>query len=172
MRPSRPRRLFMAATPALCFALASCSSPQSAPQGQNGDDEIQMGQEVFNELKAKGEIVKSSVLYRSARANGGRGDASRAASIWPSFQVLPGSRAAAKRVCHTRRERLCDRCAALFRQEHRAACRNALSRSLTHDPSRHDRTHREAGNHRQAGGGSRGAPGSYASPCVGDCLDW
>ncbi len=63
MRPSRPRRLFMAATPALCFALASCSSPQSAPQGQNGDDEIQMGQEVFNELKAKGEIVKSSVLY-------------------------------------------------------------------------------------------------------------
>ena len=32
-------------------------------QGQNQDDEVQMGQEVFNELKAKGEIVESSPLY-------------------------------------------------------------------------------------------------------------
>lgn len=32
-------------------------------QGQNQDDELQMGQEVFNELKAKGEIVESSPLY-------------------------------------------------------------------------------------------------------------
>jgi beta-barrel assembly-enhancing protease len=32
-------------------------------QGQNQDDELQMGQEVFNELKAKGEIIESSPLY-------------------------------------------------------------------------------------------------------------
>src|SRR4029077_11710439 len=33
-------------------------------QGQTqGDDELQMGQEVFNQLKAKGEIVESSPLY-------------------------------------------------------------------------------------------------------------
>jgi predicted Zn-dependent protease len=32
-------------------------------QGQNQDEEVQMGQEVFNELKAKGEIVESSPLY-------------------------------------------------------------------------------------------------------------
>jgi beta-barrel assembly-enhancing protease len=33
------------------------------PQGQNQDEEVQMGQEVFNELKAKGEIIESSPLY-------------------------------------------------------------------------------------------------------------
>ena len=32
-------------------------------RAQNEDDEVQMGQEVFNELKAKGEIVESSPLY-------------------------------------------------------------------------------------------------------------
>ena len=36
-------------------------------QGQNQDDELQMGQEVFNELKAKGEIVESSPLYDPLR---------------------------------------------------------------------------------------------------------
>jgi len=32
-------------------------------QRQNQDEEVQMGQEVFNELKAKGEIIESSPLY-------------------------------------------------------------------------------------------------------------
>jgi predicted Zn-dependent protease len=32
-------------------------------QGQNQDEEVQMGQEVFNELRAKGEIIESSPLY-------------------------------------------------------------------------------------------------------------
>src|SRR5262249_39585207 len=36
-------------------------------QGQNQDFELQMGQEVFNELKAKGEIVESSPLYDQLR---------------------------------------------------------------------------------------------------------
>src|SRR6267154_4404205 len=36
-------------------------------QGQSQDDELQMGQEVFNELKAKGEIVESSPLYDQLR---------------------------------------------------------------------------------------------------------
>jgi beta-barrel assembly-enhancing protease len=35
----------------------------SPGQGQNQDEEVQMGQEVFNELKAKGEIIESSPLY-------------------------------------------------------------------------------------------------------------
>jgi predicted Zn-dependent protease len=35
----------------------------NAPQASNQDEEVQMGQEVFNELKAKGEIVESSPLY-------------------------------------------------------------------------------------------------------------
>jgi beta-barrel assembly-enhancing protease len=36
-------------------------------QDQNQDDELRMGQEVFNELKAKGEIVESSPLYDQLR---------------------------------------------------------------------------------------------------------
>src|SRR3974390_3055440 len=35
----------------------------AAAQQQNQDEEVQMGQEVFNELKAKGEIIESSPLY-------------------------------------------------------------------------------------------------------------
>jgi beta-barrel assembly-enhancing protease len=35
----------------------------AAAQDQNQDEEVQMGQEVFNELKAKGEIIESSPLY-------------------------------------------------------------------------------------------------------------
>jgi predicted Zn-dependent protease len=43
------------------------STTPSADQGRNQDVELQMGQEVFNELKAKGEIVESSPLYDSLR---------------------------------------------------------------------------------------------------------
>jgi predicted Zn-dependent protease len=41
----------------LCLAAAATAA------GQSQDDELQMGQEVFNELKAKGEIIESSPLY-------------------------------------------------------------------------------------------------------------
>src|SRR5580704_7775887 len=74
----------------LCLAIVGCSSQQPATQEpkqqgqvqpaqsrpgqmpspqvedqqvQNQDEEVQMGQEVFNELKAKGEIIESSPLY-------------------------------------------------------------------------------------------------------------
>ncbi len=77
----------------LCLTIAGCSSQQPATQeqkpqgqvppaqsqpapnhqmpsqqvedqqGQSQDEEVQMGQEVFNELKAKGEIIESSPLY-------------------------------------------------------------------------------------------------------------
>jgi predicted Zn-dependent protease len=68
---------------ALCLGVAGCTAPQRAPQsesqpkqpqpaqreqaqgqqGQDQDTEVQMGQEVFNQLKAKGEIIESSPLY-------------------------------------------------------------------------------------------------------------
>ena len=47
---------------AAAFCLAGVGT-LSAAQGQNPDEELQMGQEVFNELKAKGEIIQSSPLY-------------------------------------------------------------------------------------------------------------
>jgi len=46
----------------LCLLTVGNAGP-SQQQSQNQDDELQMGQEVFNELKAKGEIVESSPLY-------------------------------------------------------------------------------------------------------------
>ena len=35
----------------------------NAAQGSNQDEEVQMGQQVFDDLKAKGEIIESSPLY-------------------------------------------------------------------------------------------------------------
>ena len=73
--PLRTVLLYVTAS-ALCLTEAGCgptqtatSSPtlpgatQSADQGIDQDEELQIGQEVFNELKAKGEIVESSPLY-------------------------------------------------------------------------------------------------------------
>src|SRR5215472_5172991 len=56
------RRLAYAVT-ALCFILGGSIAAQNSPGAQAQDEEIQMGQEVFNQLKAKGEIIESSPLY-------------------------------------------------------------------------------------------------------------
>ncbi|MGA2237365.1 MAG: M48 family metalloprotease [Terriglobales bacterium] len=52
---------------ALCLAGVGIAQTPSASQGQNQDEEVQMGQEVFNQLKAKGEIIESSPLYDTLR---------------------------------------------------------------------------------------------------------
>ncbi len=48
---------------AIAAALCLAGATTLAAQGQNQDEEMEMGQEVFNELKAKGEIIESSPLY-------------------------------------------------------------------------------------------------------------
>jgi len=52
---------------ALCLVVSEASAQQqnsnASAQQQNQDEEVQLGQEVFNELKAKGEIIESSPLY-------------------------------------------------------------------------------------------------------------
>jgi hypothetical protein len=47
----------------LLVALLSTATTRPFQTGSGPDDETQVGQEVFNELKAKGEIVASSPLY-------------------------------------------------------------------------------------------------------------
>lgn len=47
----------------LCVLFAGNDGTPAQNQGQDQDEEQQMGQEVFNELKAKGEIIESSPLY-------------------------------------------------------------------------------------------------------------
>ena len=56
------RSLFLYAA-AVLYLLSVGTTGVSADGGKSQDDEVQMGNEVFNELKAKGEIVESSPLY-------------------------------------------------------------------------------------------------------------
>lgn len=59
--------LLYATAAALCLAGFESVRTAIAAQEAKPDDEQQMGQEVFNELKAKGEIVESSPLYDKLR---------------------------------------------------------------------------------------------------------
>ncbi len=59
--------LLYASAAALFFAVARSTGTPLLAQGSNQDEEVQMGQEVFNELKAKGKIVESSPLYDQLR---------------------------------------------------------------------------------------------------------
>jgi len=60
-------RFPLVGTATLLGLLTGGNAGPSPQQSQNQDDELQMGQEVFNELKAKGEIVESSPLYDQLR---------------------------------------------------------------------------------------------------------
>lgn len=59
--------LLCAAAGALCFAVFETAVTPAPAQTSDQDQEVQMGQEVFNELKSKGEIVESSPLYDNLR---------------------------------------------------------------------------------------------------------
>ncbi|MGP0018305.1 MAG: M48 family metalloprotease [Candidatus Sulfotelmatobacter sp.] len=48
---------------ALCLLVVGTATTPLAAQAQDQDEEVQLGQEVFDELKAKGEIIESSPLY-------------------------------------------------------------------------------------------------------------
>src|SRR5215467_7389472 len=63
----RLRPSFLYPIALLCLSLTTTVSTPFTQQNKNQDDELQMGQEVFNDLKAKGEIVESSPLYDSLR---------------------------------------------------------------------------------------------------------
>src|SRR5262249_17317255 len=47
----------------IAFALAALASEPKAAQNGAKDDELEIGQQVYDELKAKGEIIQSSPLY-------------------------------------------------------------------------------------------------------------
>jgi beta-barrel assembly-enhancing protease len=70
----RIRKTFVSVVAAACVAmvaayLAGAGSMKAAGPGQASDQdvELQLGQQVFDELKAKGEIVESSPLYDQLR---------------------------------------------------------------------------------------------------------
>jgi uncharacterized membrane protein len=51
------RKLFAYTIVALCLIFITFMAAQALAQTEAQDEEVQMGQEVFNELKAKGEII-------------------------------------------------------------------------------------------------------------------
>lgn len=59
----RVRKFIVYVAGVLCLSSAMSVAAQSQAPAQSQDQEMQMGQEVFNELKAKGEIIDSSPLY-------------------------------------------------------------------------------------------------------------
>jgi predicted Zn-dependent protease len=61
------KAVFYASAAALCLPGIESARTPLAAQGRNQDEELQLGQEVFNELKAAGKIVESSPLYDCLR---------------------------------------------------------------------------------------------------------
>jgi len=61
------RTLLYASAGALCLAGLGSGRTSVATHGCNQDEELEMGQEIFNELKANGEIVESSPLNDELR---------------------------------------------------------------------------------------------------------
>jgi beta-barrel assembly-enhancing protease len=59
--------IFMAAALLCSIPIVSKAAPQAPNPGQVQDTELQLGQEVFNELKARSEIIESSPLYDQLR---------------------------------------------------------------------------------------------------------
>ena len=57
------RSALMSAAALLSIFTIRIASPSPFQEQTQGDDELQMGQEVFDQLKTKGEIVESSPLY-------------------------------------------------------------------------------------------------------------
>jgi len=57
------RTLFVCGALFACMALLRGANTAPPADQENQVDEVQMGQEVFDELKAKGEIIESSPLY-------------------------------------------------------------------------------------------------------------
>ena len=67
MRKKTFRNSILTAIAGHCLLAVAIAGGQSASAGQGQDQELQMGQEVFNDLKAKGEIIESSPLYDQLR---------------------------------------------------------------------------------------------------------
>ena len=62
------KALLLSSAVALCLVGVGRVKVLLAAQSGNQDEEVQIGQEVFNELKTKGEIIESSPLYDQLNA--------------------------------------------------------------------------------------------------------
>ena len=118
------RHWFLIAAAALC--LPAVGIPAAAQQ-QDQDEEVQMGQEVFNELKAKGEIIESSPLYDQLKPIADAITQAAQPRYNHPFKFYLVHEDAAECVRDSRRKCLCRGFAHVFREKQRAASWNALS---------------------------------------------
>ena len=63
MSASKLAQSLVMASALWCLATVGSKAEPAQAEGQDQDVELQLGQEVFDELKAKGEIIESSPLY-------------------------------------------------------------------------------------------------------------
>ncbi len=85
LKPVRGLSLYAAAW--LCLFIVGTTGV-SADAGKNQDEEVQLGNEVFNELKAKGEIIESSPLYDQLKPIADAITRAAQPRSQPSLQVL------------------------------------------------------------------------------------
>ena len=130
-------KFFAYATAAVCLILPGCVAAQSGAETQTQDEEVQMGQEVFNELKAKGEIIESSPLYDQLKPIADAITRAAQPRYNHPFKFYLVHETQPNAFRDSGRECLCRGFALIFRKEPGAARRNAVPRGLTHHPSRH-----------------------------------
>ena len=107
-------------------ALLSSAGATGTMADERLDDERQVGQQVFEELKAKGEIVATSPLYDLLTPIADAVTRTAQPRYGLPFKFYLVTRAAAQRVRDAGRQRLRHRFAAVLRQEHGAAGWNDL----------------------------------------------
>jgi hypothetical protein len=126
-RPIMPKLQFLAPTvwivPILLAVAIGCGAQAPVPEPVT-DQETELGQEMYKQLKAKGEIVETSPLYDALRPMAD--SISRVAQTrYPhpfKFFIVHE----AQRLRHARRQRLRRGLFALLRKEHRAIGGNAM----------------------------------------------
>jgi len=67
MNASKVLQALCAAAPLWCLLTVSGNAAPAPDQGRDEDIELRLGQQVFDELKARGEIIESSSLYDQLR---------------------------------------------------------------------------------------------------------
>jgi hypothetical protein len=104
-------------TPFLLMVSILCVAQAPVPEPVT-DQETELGQAVYNELRNKGEIIESLPPLRKLETGGRVHFPGSSGSLPPSLRVLPGPRTPSKCIRDPRWERLCSGLIAVLRKEH------------------------------------------------------
>ena len=111
--------------PFLLAVLVVCGGQAPVPEPAT-DQETELGQEMYNELKGQGGDRRVLSALRDPETDSGLDFSGGSVALPPSLQILSRPREPAERLRHARRQCLCRGFFALFREEHRAIGGNPL----------------------------------------------